>query len=62
MPIIFMVICSSKSTDPDFEAAASHSLCSVCLQLISFIELQANELLHALPVLHLGGAVGVILT
>lgn len=31
-------------------------------QLLSFVQLQANKLLHALPVLHLGGAVGVILT
>lgn len=30
--------------------------------LFRFIQLQANKLLHALPVLHLGGAVGVILT
>lgn len=32
------------------------------LQRLSLVQLQANELLHALPVLHLSGAVGVILT
>lgn len=31
-------------------------------QRLSFVQLQANKLLHALPVLHLCGAVGVILT
>lgn len=31
-------------------------------QRLSFVQLQANKLLHALPVLHLSGAVGVILT
>lgn len=35
---------------------------SALTPLIRFMELQANELLHALPVLHLSGAVGVILT
>jgi len=35
---------------------------TVWWQFLSFIQLQANKLLHALPVLHLGGAVGVILT
>lgn len=32
------------------------------LSLIGLVQLQADKLLHALPVLHLGGAVGVILT
>ena len=41
------------------------SMCVVALlnvRRLGSVELQANELLHALPVLHLGGAVGGVLT
>lgn len=56
--------CSFKSADPN-----SDTLCFLGVVgstrsgwLFRFIQLQTNKLLHALPVLHLGGAVGVILT
>lgn len=50
----------SPSLDLTFQRAAA--VLPRLRQWLGFIQLQANELLHALPVLHLGGAVGVILT
>lgn len=53
--------------DPNSEATGLHFLQQARVATASawklrLIQLQANELLHALPVLHLGGAVSVILT
>lgn len=53
--------------DPNSEATGLHLLqqaraATASAWKLRLIQLQANELLHALPVLHLGGAVSVILT
>lgn len=60
--------CSSfLLNEPNSEATGLHFLqqarvASASAWKLSLVQLQADELLHALPVLHLGGAVSVILT